>query len=100
MTPASPRPWRIAMQRSHDASTVYFLRILDASGHRVADLYPHESVGGRGLEQATADAQLIVKLAGSPAADAIEREAADRDAPPVEIPPAEQAPAGTMERLL
>ena len=87
------------MQRSHDASTVYFLRILDATDNRVADLYPHESVGGRGLEQATADAQLIVKLASSPAADAIEREAADRRADPVEIPEAERPPAA-MARLL
>lgn len=66
----------------------------------MADLYPHESVGGRGLEQATADAGLIVKLANSLAADAIERESADRDAPPVDIPTAEQAPTGAMERLL
>jgi len=97
---ASPRPWRITMHRSHDGSAVYFLRIVDATGNRVADIYPHESVGGCGLEQATADAQLIVKLVGSPAADAIEREAADRDAPPVDIPEAEQAPTGGMQRLL
>lgn len=88
------------MQRSHDGSTVFFLRILDATGKRVADLYPHESVGGRGLEQVTDDASLIVKLANSPAADAIEREAADRDAVPVDIPAAERTPTGAMERLL
>jgi hypothetical protein len=88
------------MQRSHDGSTVFFLRILDANDNRVADLYPHESVGGRGIEQATADAGLIVKLASSPAADAIEREAAERGAVPVDIPEAEQAPSGAMQRLL
>lgn len=86
------------MQRSHDASTVFFLRILDANGSRVADLYPHESVGGRGLEQVTADAQMIVGLANSLAAGAFEDDA--RHATPAEIPKAEQAPAGTMERLL
>lgn len=98
MTPASPRPWRLEVKRSHDARTVYFLRILDANGNRVADLYPDASVGGRGFEQATADAQMIVGLANSLAAGAFEEDA--RHAPPAEIPPAEQAPAGTMERLL
>lgn len=100
MTADSPRPWRVQMQRTHDGSAVYFLRILDAQGNRVADLYPHESVGGRGLEQATADAGLIVALANSPAADAVEREAAERQAAPVEIPEAERRPTGAMERLL
>lgn len=100
VTAASPRPWRIQMQRTHDGASVYFLRILDAQGNRVADLYPHESVGGRGLGQATADAGLIVALANSPAADAVEREAAARHAAPVEIPEAERRPTGTMERLL
>lgn len=86
------------MQRSHDASTVYFLRILDAKDNRVADLYPDASVGGRGLEQVTADAQMIVGLANSLAAGAFEDDA--RHATPAEIPPAEQAPTGAMERLL
>ena len=97
---ASPRPWTIAIRRTHDDSAVYYLRILDAKGNRVADLYPHESVGGRGLEQVTADAQLIVALANSPAADAVERETTERRADPVEIPAGEQAPLGGMERLL
>lgn len=94
----SPRPWRIQMQRSHDGSAVYFLRILDANDRRVADLYPHNSVGGRGLEQATADARLIVALANSPAAAAFEAEA--RHDAPAEIPEAERAPAGDSPRLL
>ena len=98
MTHASPRPWRITMQRSHDGSAVYFLRIVDAKDNRGADLYPHESVGGRGLEQVTADAQMIVGLANSLAAGAFEDDA--RHATPAEIPPGEQAPAGAMERLL
>ena len=97
MTTASPRPWRIQMQRSHDGSAVYFLRILDATDKRVADLYPHESVGGRGLEQVTADAQMIVGLANSLAAGAFEDDA--RHAAPAEIPEAERAPAA-MARLL
>jgi hypothetical protein len=96
--PPSARPWRIEIKRSHDASTVFFLRILDATGSRVADLYPHESVGGRGLEQQTADAQMIVALANSPAAAAFEAEA--RHDAPVEIPEAERAPGGGMARLL
>ena len=100
MMAASPRPWKIEIKRTHDGSAVYFLRILDAKGHRVADLYPHESVGGGGLEQATADAGLIVALANSPAADAVERESAERHAAPVEIPAAERMPTGAMERLL
>ena len=100
MIPSSPKPWTLAIKRTFDGSAVYFLRILDAKGNRVADLYPHESVGGRGLEQATADAGLIVALANGPAADAVEREAADRHAAPVEIPEAERMPTGAMERLL
>ena len=94
----SPRPWRIAMQRSHDGSAVYFLRILDTNDRRVADLYPHDSVGGRGLEQSTADARLIVALANSPAAAAFEGEA--RHDAPAEIPEGERAPTHAIRRLL
>lgn len=98
MIPSSPKPWRMEIRRTHDGADVYFLRILDAKGSRVADLYPHESVGGRGLEQVTADARLVVALANSPAASAFETDA--RHDAPVEIPESERAPTAAMERLL
>lgn len=98
MIPSSPKPWAIEIKRAFGGASVYFLRILDANGKRVADLYPHESVGGRGLEQATADATLIVALANSPAAAAFEADA--RHDAPVEIPEADRPPTGAMERLL
>lgn len=100
MTPASPRPWRLVMARQPLTDDVYFIRIEDANGNKVATLSPHPSVGGRGLEQATADAGLIVTLANSGAAQSIEREAAARDAALVEVPEAERTPTGAMERLL
>lgn len=93
MTSTSPRPWKAV---THAAGTSHYLRVYDADGNRVCDFYPHESVGGRGLEQAEADAKLVVALANSPAAAAFEA----RHASPVEIPTAEQAPIPTEARLL
>lgn len=89
---ASPRPWTT---RRHAAGTGHFLRIYDATGNRVADFYPHESVGGRGIEQAQADARLVIALANSPAADDIDARTVE-----VEIPAAEQPPMPTEARLL
>lgn len=77
---------------------VYYVRINDANGNKVAALSTNASVGGRGLEQAMADAQLIVALANSTAA--AEFEASARHDAPSEIPEADRATAGEMGRLL
>lgn len=60
MTDPSPRPWSADERPSYAGSPDTYIRILDANGQRVADLYPHASVGGRGIEQARADAALII----------------------------------------
>ena len=96
MTPASPRPWTIRVVRQPLTENVY--RINDAHGNKVAALSTSESVGGRGLEQALANAQLIVALTNSPAAAAFEADA--RHAAPAEIPEGERAPTAAMGRLL
>ena len=100
MMPASPRPWVMRIVRQPLTENVYYIRIDDANGNKVAALSTHASVGGRGLEQATADARLIVTLANSGTADSIEREAAGRVAAPVEIPEAERTAAGETRKLL
>lgn len=98
MTTSSPKPWRFEEVKQPLVDNVYFIRIFDADGNKVATLSPHSSVGGRGLEQAVADARLIVAIANSPAAAAFESET--RHAAPAEIPVEEQTPAGTTGRLL
>lgn len=98
MMPASPRPWTIQVVRQPLTENVYYVRINDAHGNKVAALSTNESVGGRGLEQALADAQLIVALANSPAAAQFETDA--RHAAPAEIPEGERAPTAAMGRLL
>lgn len=97
MTP-SPRPWVLQVVRQPLTDDVYYVRINDAAGNKVAALSTNASVGGRGLEQALADGQLIVALANSTAAAAFEADA--RHDAPTEIPEAERATAGGMGRLL
>lgn len=97
MTP-SPRPWVMRIVRQPLTENVYFIQIDDAEGRKVATLSTHSSVGGRGVDQAIADARLIVALANSPAAAAFEGEA--RHAAPAEIPQADRATAGDTPRLL
>lgn len=52
---------------------IYYIRMEDANRNKVAALSTNALVGGRGLEQALADAQLVVVLANSPAATAVGR---------------------------
>lgn len=60
MIDAAPRPWSAEEYPTHAGSAVLYVRIVDANGDRVADLYPHESVGGKGIDQVRANAGAIV----------------------------------------
>lgn len=60
MTEPSPRPWRADEYPTYAGSAVHYVRIFDANGDRVADLYPHDSVGGKGIDQVRANAAAIL----------------------------------------
>lgn len=63
---ATPPPWRLDEFRSQDprnAGELIYLRISGPGGEKIADLYPHASVGGVGETQARANAALIVEAA-------------------------------------
>jgi hypothetical protein len=60
VTDAAPRPWRAEEFPTYAGSVVHYVRIFDANGGRVADLYPHESVGGKGIDHVRANAAAIL----------------------------------------
>ena len=60
MIDAAPRPWSAEEYPTHAGSAVLYVRIVDANGDRVSDLYPHDSVGGKGIDQVRANAAEIL----------------------------------------
>ena len=75
------------------------MRIIDAHDGKVADLYPHESVGGQGIDRVRANARLTVSLVNALPDEAFE-EFTRQAAPLPEIPPPAERPLMATGRLL
>ena len=57
-TPDAPHPWRI---EDHNSERYGYLSIVDATGNRVCDFFPHAGKGGRGRDKTLALARQIIE---------------------------------------
>lgn len=57
-TSVAPHPWRI---EDHDSERWGYLSIVDATGNRICDFFPHAGKGGRGRDATLALARQIIE---------------------------------------